>query len=133
MDRLLAELAQPGSASALAAKVGLARQKVNYHLRALERHGLVRRNGARGKVVPGPAILRFAHRDTGDSLAELATPALKTLAQLSGETVNLVASNAAFDTKFVATGSGANRGSFGIELVAPFDVVGTVISRKAAR
>jgi len=39
--RLLAELAQPGSASTLAARVGLARQKVNYHLHALERHGLV--------------------------------------------------------------------------------------------
>src|ERR1700704_3637968 len=39
--RLLAELVQPGSASTLAAKVGLARQKVNYHLRALEKHGLV--------------------------------------------------------------------------------------------
>jgi DNA-binding transcriptional ArsR family regulator len=39
--RLLAALSQPGSASTLAAKVGLARQKVNYHLRALERHGLV--------------------------------------------------------------------------------------------
>lgn len=39
--RLLAELAQPGSASTLAAKVGLGRQKVNYHLRALESHGLV--------------------------------------------------------------------------------------------
>jgi DNA-binding transcriptional ArsR family regulator len=41
-SRLLAELAQPGSAASLAAKVGLARQKVNYHLRALEAHGLVR-------------------------------------------------------------------------------------------
>jgi DNA-binding transcriptional ArsR family regulator len=39
--RLLAELAQPGSATTLALKVGLARQKVNYHLRALEKHGLV--------------------------------------------------------------------------------------------
>jgi DNA-binding transcriptional ArsR family regulator len=39
--RLLAELAVPGSATTLAAKVGLARQKVNYHLRALEKHGLV--------------------------------------------------------------------------------------------
>ncbi len=39
--RLLAELAEPGSATTLAAKVGLARQKVNYHLRALERHGLI--------------------------------------------------------------------------------------------
>jgi DNA-binding transcriptional ArsR family regulator len=39
--RLLAELAQPGSASTLAARVGLSRQKANYHLRELERHGLV--------------------------------------------------------------------------------------------
>lgn len=39
--RLLAELADPGSASSLAAKVGLPRQKVNYHLRTLEQHGLV--------------------------------------------------------------------------------------------
>src|ERR1700722_7279123 len=39
--RLLAALAEPGSATTLAAQTGLARQKVNYHLRALERHGLV--------------------------------------------------------------------------------------------
>src|SRR5687768_14454287 len=39
--RLLAELADPGSAATLAARVGIARQKVNYHLRALEAHGLV--------------------------------------------------------------------------------------------
>ncbi|WP_188136137.1 ArsR/SmtB family transcription factor [Lentzea indica] len=39
--RLLAELAEPGSATMLAAKVGLPRQKVNYHLRTLEQHGLV--------------------------------------------------------------------------------------------
>ena len=40
--RLLAELAQPGSAASLATRVGLTRQKVNYHLRTLEAHGLVR-------------------------------------------------------------------------------------------
>ncbi len=39
--RLLAELAEPASASSLAPRVGLSRQKANYHLRALERHGLV--------------------------------------------------------------------------------------------
>lgn len=39
--RLLAELAEPASAATLAARVGLTRQKVNYHLRALEAHGLV--------------------------------------------------------------------------------------------
>jgi DNA-binding transcriptional ArsR family regulator len=40
-SRLLAELASPASAATLATRVGLARQKVNYHLRALEGHGLV--------------------------------------------------------------------------------------------
>ncbi len=41
-SRLLAELAEPASAATLATRVGLARQKVNYHLHALEAHGLVR-------------------------------------------------------------------------------------------
>jgi DNA-binding transcriptional ArsR family regulator len=41
-NRLLAELAEPASAASLASRVGLTRQKVNYHLRALEAHGLVR-------------------------------------------------------------------------------------------
>lgn len=40
-NRLLAELASPASAVTLAARVGLTRQKVNYHLNALEAHGLV--------------------------------------------------------------------------------------------
>lgn len=41
-SRLLAELREPASAAALATRVGLPRQKVNYHLRTLESHGLVR-------------------------------------------------------------------------------------------
>ena len=41
-SRLLAELAKPASAATLAARLGMARQKVNYHLRALEAHELVR-------------------------------------------------------------------------------------------
>lgn len=41
-SRLLSELVAPASAATLAARVGLARQKVNYHLHALEGHGLVR-------------------------------------------------------------------------------------------
>jgi hypothetical protein len=39
--RLLAELREPASAATLAARVGLSRQKINYHLRQLEAHGLV--------------------------------------------------------------------------------------------
>jgi DNA-binding transcriptional ArsR family regulator len=41
-SRLLAELAEPASAATLAARLRIARQKVNYHLRALEEHRLVR-------------------------------------------------------------------------------------------
>lgn len=40
-NRMLVELATPASAATLATKVGLTRQKVNYHLRALEDHNLV--------------------------------------------------------------------------------------------
>lgn len=40
-SRLLAELAEPASAATLASRVGITRQKINYHLRTLESHGLV--------------------------------------------------------------------------------------------
>ena len=45
--RLLAELTKPASAATLASRVGIARQKVNYHLRALEDHNLVAVAGER--------------------------------------------------------------------------------------
>jgi DNA-binding transcriptional ArsR family regulator len=45
--RLLAALGEPASAAELAGRTGLSRQKVNYHLRALEAHGLVRLAGER--------------------------------------------------------------------------------------
>jgi DNA-binding transcriptional ArsR family regulator len=59
--RLLSELAQPGSASTLAGRVGLTRQRVNYHLRTLEAHGLVslvreqRRRGLTERVMQASA------------------------------------------------------------------------------
>jgi DNA-binding IclR family transcriptional regulator len=57
---------------------------------SLERHGLVRRTSARGKVQPGPAILRFAHRGAVDrNIVELAQASLDVLAEAGGETVNL--------------------------------------------
>jgi DNA-binding transcriptional ArsR family regulator len=59
--RLLAELAEPGSAATLAARVGIPRQLVNYHVRALEAHGLVelteerRRGGITERVLRATA------------------------------------------------------------------------------
>ena len=41
-SRLLSELAEPASAATLSHKLGIPRQKINYHLRALESHDLVR-------------------------------------------------------------------------------------------
>lgn len=39
--KILAALSEPGSATTVAASIGLPRQKVNYHLRTLEQNGLV--------------------------------------------------------------------------------------------
>jgi DNA-binding transcriptional ArsR family regulator len=47
--RILAALAEPASATMLASRVGLPRQLVNYHLRTLERHGLVELEAERRK------------------------------------------------------------------------------------
>lgn len=50
-QRILEALAQPGSASSIARTLGLARQKVAYHVRQLEEHGyvqLVREEQRRG-------------------------------------------------------------------------------------
>jgi DNA-binding transcriptional ArsR family regulator len=41
-SRLLASLAEPASAATLAVRLGIPRQKINYHLRSLEACGLVR-------------------------------------------------------------------------------------------
>src|ERR1039458_5644825 len=46
---LLAQLTEPASAAMLAVAAGLPRQKVNYHLRTLERHGLIELVGERRK------------------------------------------------------------------------------------
>lgn len=45
--RVLSALAEPGSATTVAAALGLTRQQVNYHLRTLEAQGLVAQVGTR--------------------------------------------------------------------------------------
>lgn len=59
--KVLAALAEPGSATTLASALGESRQKINYHLRTLENHGLVRlleerpRRGLTERVVAASA------------------------------------------------------------------------------
>ncbi|MHA7238927.1 ArsR/SmtB family transcription factor [Arthrobacter sp. TMS1-12-1] len=62
--RLLGELAVPASAAELSARVGLARQKITYHLKALEAHGLVqlveeRRHGGITERVLGASAASY--------------------------------------------------------------------------
>jgi DNA-binding IclR family transcriptional regulator len=81
---------QPLGVGDLAQAAELPKSTASRLVSSLERHGLVRRNGARGKVQAGPAILRFAHRGIVDrNLVELAHEPLEALGQASGETVNL--------------------------------------------
>jgi DNA-binding IclR family transcriptional regulator len=82
------ESRRPLGVGELADGAGLPKSTTSRLVGALERRGLVRRAGDR-RIVPGPVLLRFAHRDAGTSLVELAAPALRALAELSGETINL--------------------------------------------
>ena len=82
------ESQRPLAVGELAARSGLPKSTTSRLVGALERRGLVQRAGDR-RVAPGPVLLRFAHRDGSASLVELAAPALRALAELSGETINL--------------------------------------------
>src|SRR3954469_3184389 len=63
--RLLRELATPQSAAMLGAKLGIPRQKLNYHLHQLEAHGLVslhdtRKHGGLTERVPQATARSYA-------------------------------------------------------------------------
>jgi IclR family transcriptional regulator, acetate operon repressor len=80
----------PMSLRELAEAADLPKSTASRLLTALERHGLVHQDGERGKLEPGPAILRFAHRGGVERhLVELAETALHALSQACNETVNL--------------------------------------------
>lgn len=72
----------------LAATSGLPKSTTSRLVGALERQGLLERDGQRGRLRPGPVLLRFAHR-ADETLVDVADEALRRLAQRSAETVNL--------------------------------------------
>lgn len=147
--RLLAELAQPGSATTLAAKVGLARQKVNYHLKALERHGLVelveeRRRGnftervmqaSAASYVISPSALGAVQPDPARAPDQLSARWLLALGARLVREVGALITGAAKARKRVATfaidgevrfASAADRAAFAEELARS---VATLISK----
>jgi DNA-binding transcriptional ArsR family regulator len=137
--RLLAELAEPGSATMLAARVGLPRQKVNYHLRELERHGLIelveeRRKGnvtervmraTAASYVISPAVLAAVQPDPARSPDRLSARWLLALAARLVRDVGSLIVGATKARKPLATfaldgevrfASPADRGAFVAEL-----------------
>jgi DNA-binding transcriptional ArsR family regulator len=139
--RLLAELVEPNSATMLASRVGLARQKVNYHLRELERHGLVelveeRRKGnvtervmraTAASFVISPAALAAVAPDPDRSPDRLSAQWLLALAARLVRDVGELITRAAKARKPLATfamdaevrfGSAADRAAFAEDLAS---------------
>jgi len=83
------ESAEPPSIGELSEGSGLPKSTTSRLVSALERQGLVQRLGERGRLRPGPVLLRYASRDASQTLIELAAPSLRRLADASGETINL--------------------------------------------
>lgn len=79
---------EPTSVGELAETTGLPKSTTSRLVGALERQGLVQRDG-RASIRPGPVLLRFAGRDDFAELVALAGDTLDRLAAVSGETVNL--------------------------------------------
>jgi DNA-binding transcriptional ArsR family regulator len=138
-SRLLAELAEPASATMLAGKIDLARQKVNYHLKTLEQHGLVelveeRRKGnvnermmraTAASYVISPAALAALQPDPSRSPDRLSARWLLALAAQLVRDVGALITGAAKAHKRVATfaiegnvrfASAADRAAFAEEL-----------------
>jgi DNA-binding transcriptional ArsR family regulator len=147
--RLLAELAEPASASGLAARVGIPRQKINYHLRVLADHGLVelveeRRRGnmtervmraSAASYVISPAALGALAPDAGRAPDRLSARWLVAVAARTVREVGALLSGAAAAGKRVATfaadgevrfASAADRAAFAEELA---DAVTRLVSK----
>jgi DNA-binding transcriptional ArsR family regulator len=140
-SRLLLELRMPASAATLAGRMGLPRQKVNYHLRTLERHGLVRVDsekrwgglterrlvatasayvvspGALGPVAADPA--RGMDRLSASYLVALAARVVREVGQLlrRSEELNKRLATLSIDTE-VRFRSAEDRAAFSRELTA---------------
>ncbi|WP_255368603.1 helix-turn-helix domain-containing protein [Agromyces sp. CF514] len=137
---ILEALAEPGSATTVAAAIGSTRQKVNYHLKALEAHGLVEpaetrawggiserfvRRSAR-RLVVAPGVLQHSAADPDEvadrlSAAYLIAVNARTVSEIGG-IVDSAGSGARIPTLTVDTvigfASADDRAAFAADLQA---------------
>jgi DNA-binding IclR family transcriptional regulator len=84
------ESERPVALTELASASGIPKSTASRLVSALERRGLIEQDGERGRLRPGPAILRVAERGMLErNVVELARSSLDALAAASGETINL--------------------------------------------
>ena len=84
------ETEDPPTVGGLSTRLGLPKSTASRLVGALERQGLIRRDGGGGQLVPGAVLQRYARRETGDAeLVERSSEALDRLALASGETINI--------------------------------------------
>lgn len=87
---LVVESDESSSVGELAEAAGLPKSTVSRVVSALERQGLVQRQGARGGIRPGPVLLGLARRGVSDDdIVALCRDTLERLGELSGETIDL--------------------------------------------
>lgn len=156
-SRLLAELAEPNSATTLGAILGLPRQKVNYHLRTLEERGLIElvEERKKGNVVErvmqatatsyviSPAALAAVRPDPSRSPDRLSARWLLSLAARLVQDVGALITGATREQKTLATfaldgeirfASAAARAAFAEELAgAALALVSKYHDESAAR
>jgi DNA-binding transcriptional ArsR family regulator len=128
--RLLAELSEPASATMRAAKVGLPRQKVNYHLKTLEAHGLVEMIEERRKGNVNERIMRATAASyviSPTALASVAPDPGRSPDQLSASWLLAVAARLVRDVGALITGAAKAR-----KRVATFAIDGEVRFASAA-
>ncbi len=84
------ESEEPVALTDLASAAGLPKSTASRLVSALERRGLIEQDGERGRLRPGPAILRVAERGMLErNIIEVSRQALDALSEATGETVNL--------------------------------------------
>lgn len=128
--RLLAELAEPATAAALARRLEQPRQKINYHLRSLERHGLVEQVDERRKGNVMERLVRATARSYVISprvLGGVEPDPARSPDQLSARWLLAVASRLVREVGELITGAARER-----KRVASYAVEGTVRFASAA-
>ena len=137
---ILDALTEPGSATTVAAALGLTRQKVNYHLKALEAHGLVEpaeerawggiterfvRRSARHLVV-APDVVLGAAIDPNEVADRLSAAYLIAVNARTVSELGAIATSAVAGTRLptltvdtvIGFGSAADRAAFAADLQA---------------